>query len=164
MPYEGGASAVLILPREVEGLKPLVAALGTAEGAESLDAMLGKAESVRVNVSMPKFTIEGKASVAGQLKSLGVQRAFSESAEFPLISPTALMIADVLHAAKMIVDEEGTEAAAATAVVMAPASAMPMPEPDPVEFRADRPFLMIIRDEATGVWFFVARVEDPRSK
>jgi serine protease inhibitor len=39
-----------------------------------------------------------------------------------------------------------------------------MPEPDPVEFRADRPFLMIIRDEATGVWFFVARVEDPRSK
>ncbi len=164
MPYAGGASAVLILPREVEGLKPLVAALGTAEGAESLDAILGKVQSVRVNVSMPKFTIEGKASVAGQLKSLGVQRAFTDNAEFPLISPTALMIADVLHAAKMIVDEEGTEAAAATAVVMAPTSAMPMPEPDPVEFKADRPFLMIIRDEATGVWFFVARVEDPRSK
>jgi serpin B len=57
------------------------------------------------------------------------------------------------------VNEEGTEAAAATAVVMAPGAA---PSSKPVLFRADRPFLFLIRDTRSGGILFMGRVMDPR--
>ena len=54
----------------------------------------------------------------------------------------------------MEVDEKGTEAAAATAVVME--------EKKPPSFRADHPFLFVIRHNATGSILFMGRVHDPR--
>jgi serpin B len=68
----------------------------------------------------------------------------------------------VFHKTFVDVYEEGTEAAAATAVVMAP-GAMPGPPPEPKVFRADRPFLFMIKENATGALLFVGRVVDPRS-
>ena len=56
------------------------------------------------------------------------------------------------------VNEEGTEAAAATAVVMGLRSA---PAPQPV-FRADHPFVFMIRDLKTSSILFIGRVTDPR--
>ena len=56
----------------------------------------------------------------------------------------------------------GTEAAAATAVVLAPGAARPpVQPPPPKEFRADHPFLFVIKHEATGAVLFLGRVEDP---
>jgi len=54
------------------------------------------------------------------------------------------------------VNEEGAEAAAATAVIMG--RGMPMPRP---VFRADHPFLFLLRDRRTGGILFVGRVSDP---
>jgi serpin B len=60
------------------------------------------------------------------------------------------------------VDEEGTEAAAATAVIMMRAAAV-APE-EPVVFRADRPFLYLIRHRDTGAILFLGRMQDPRAE
>ena len=60
------------------------------------------------------------------------------------------------------VDEEGTEAAAATAVVMMKSRAM-APGP-PIPFRADHPFVVIIRERTTGSVLFLGRVNDPKPK
>jgi serpin B len=57
------------------------------------------------------------------------------------------------------VNEEGTEAAAATAVVMAP-KGIPLPTPT---FRADHPFLFLIRERTTGSILFLGRVANPAS-
>jgi serpin B len=57
------------------------------------------------------------------------------------------------------VDESGTEAAAATAVVMERKGG----PREPAIFRADRPFLFLIRDRETGSILFLGRVSDPRS-
>ena len=51
------------------------------------------------------------------------------------------------------------EAAAATGVTMIRA-AMPVPQP-PFTFRADRPFLFVIRDVKDGTPLFVGRVANP---
>ena len=70
----------------------------------------------------------------------------------------SLFISAVEHKAYVAVDESGTEAAAATAVVMKRGGRPPRGK----LFRADRPFLYMIRDTKTGCILFVGRVVDPR--
>jgi serpin B len=68
-----------------------------------------------------------------------------------------LQIAEAIHATKVIVDEEGTEAAAVTGIDIALTGA-------PLEWldvRADRPCLYVIRDVDTGAALFVGQVLDP---
>ena len=71
-----------------------------------------------------------------------------------------LFINAVIHKAYVDVSEEGTEAAAATAVIVAPppiASQCPLR----VLFRADHPFVFLIRDNRSGGILFMGRVTDP---
>jgi serpin B len=63
----------------------------------------------------------------------------------------------VIHKAFVDVNEEGTEAAAATAVVMATKSISMTPV-----FKADHPFLFLIRDVRTGTILFLGRLSDAR--
>ncbi len=67
-----------------------------------------------------------------------------------------LLISDILHKTFVEVNEEGTEAAAVTAVIVGRMS-MPM---EPV-FRADQPFVFMIRDKASGAILFMGRLSDP---
>jgi serpin B len=72
-----------------------------------------------------------------------------------------LKINEVIHKSFISVSENGTEAAAATAVVMGTAGGMPLkPPPTPV-FRADHPFIYLIRDRKTGAILFWGRLLDP---
>jgi hypothetical protein len=57
------------------------------------------------------------------------------------------------------VNEEGTEAAAATVVVIGLKS---VPR-DLLVFRADHPFLFLIRDNASGAILFIGRIKDPQA-
>ena len=66
-------------------------------------------------------------------------------------------MSDAVHAAKIKVDESGTEAAAATAIMVGLTS---MPAQS-VELKIDRPFLYVIRDNVTGAVLFVGRVMNP---
>lgn len=61
----------------------------------------------------------------------------------------------------MKVDELGTEAAAATAVVMVETGAAPPSGPFPEQFRADHPFLFVLRHVPSGIILFIGRVSDP---
>jgi len=54
------------------------------------------------------------------------------------------------------VNEQGTEAAAATGVSMRLTAA-----PPGEVFRADRPFVFLVRDVETGLVMFMGRVSDP---
>jgi serpin B len=74
-----------------------------------------------------------------------------------------LFISAVIHKAYINVNEKGTEAAAATAVVMQGSLAMPprRDQPPPPVFRADHPFLFLIRDNRSGGILFMGRVTDP---
>jgi serpin B len=70
-----------------------------------------------------------------------------------------LWISAAIHKAYIDVDEEGTEAAAATGIEMR-SSAVARVQP-PIVFRADHPFLFLIRDNKSGGVLFIGRVADP---
>jgi serpin B len=86
--------------------------------------------------------------------------AFSDGADFSAITaPTSLKIAAVEHAATLKVDEAGTVAAAATGISLEPTAAPVLG--NVVSLRLNRPFLLFLRDDATGAVLFAARVNDP---
>jgi serpin B len=59
------------------------------------------------------------------------------------------------------VNEEGTEAAVATGVIMAPTSARIEKPKEPPVFRADHPFVFLIRDNRNGAILFLGRIMTP---
>ncbi len=157
MPYEGeDLSMVVLLPRRGVALPELEAAFTT----ENLMRWIGALDTQPVAVRFPKFTVRSGFSLVETLSAMGMSLAFSHQADFSAMGGRSeLVIDDVIHQAFVEVDEQGTEAAAATAVVMAERSAL---APSPVEFRADRPFVYLLRDRATGSILFMGRVTDPR--
>jgi serpin B len=159
MPYEEGALSMLVfLPVDRDG------AMEATEQELASGALLQALESAgrpKVEVSLPKFRLEQHLDLGDTLKAMGMPLAFSDQADFSgMTTEASLLISKALHKAFVEVDEKGTEAAAATAIVMSLTSA-PQPEQAKV-FRADRPFIFMIRHNASGAILFMGRVTDPR--
>jgi serpin B len=90
---------------------------------------------------------------------MGMPLAFSNEADFSgMDGERDLYISAIVHKAYVKVDESGTEAAAATGTVMALTSVMRQPSP---VFRADHPFIFLIRDTQSGAILFLGRITDP---
>lgn len=158
MPYKGGdISMVILLPRAEVGLTKLEGDLQ----AEKIQSWLARLSSTKVDVYLPRFKLEKDVSLNEKLKSLGMTDAFDAAkADFSGMAPgNQLYITSVIHKAFVEVNEEGTEAAAATAVVVGLKSAAP---DRPVVFRADHPFIFLIRDNRSGGILFMGRLVDPR--
>ncbi len=155
---DGGGFAMEVLLPAPESDTNAVAELLASNSIQGLP----DASSREVHVYLPKFRVESTYFLAQTLKTLGVREAFSmEKADFSAMSdnPEGLFVSEVAHKAFVDVNEEGTEAAAATAILMAGAGFVePLP---PVEFKADRPFVFLIRDIATDLIHFVGRLEEP---
>jgi serpin B len=160
MPYEHTTgkklSMIVLLPRG-DNLTKNEASLGV----DMLTELQQSAESRRVMVYFPKYTLKTKYSLPKTLEAMGMPTAFTGNADFSgMDGTTDLLISDVIHLAFVDVNEEGTEAAAATAVVMKLAAAPANPDPIPV-FRADHPFIFLILDDETGAILFMGRVVNP---
>jgi serpin B len=155
LPYAGNdLSMIVLLPRKANGLADLEAKLTV----QNLAAWTGKLHRQKVEVFLPKFKMTSQFSLNDKLTVLGMTDAFTDKADFSgMNGNNNLYISAVIHKAFVEVNEQGTEAAAATAVVMATKS---MPQPAPV-FRADHPFLFLIRDNASGSILFLGRIVDP---
>ena len=157
LPYTGGeVSMVVLLPSKADGIGELEQQLTTPNLAK-WTATLPKQ---KVRVFLPKFKVTSEFSLGDTLAAMGMPDAFMYGkADFSgMDGKQDLFIGKVVHKAYVDVDEDGTEAAAATAVVMTLAAAMPA---EPLVFRADHPFLFLIRDNQTGSILFLGRVMDP---
>jgi serpin B len=114
-----------------------------------------------VHVFLPRFKMTSQFQLKGVLESMGMTLAFSQQADFSGISSEEqLFISTVIHKAFVDVNEQGTEAAAATGVVLAPTSA-PVTQ-EPVTFRADHPFVFLIRDHRSSSILFLGRLTNPK--
>jgi serpin B len=160
IPYlDKAISLLVLLPRKPDRLT----ALENDLAADRVTAIIDELEPRRVNVYLPKFKMTDEFALRQQLEALGMKKAFTNEADFAGINdnkPEELKIAAVMHKTFIAVDEEGTEAAGATAVVMKSKDGPARPR-EPVTFRADRPFVFLIRDRRSDSILFLGRVADP---
>lgn len=157
MPYVGERLAMtILLPRRHDGLAELETRLSVENLARWLDG--GRAREVRT--ILPKFRLDATFSLAQPLRAMGMSDAFTAAADFSgMTGQRDLFISGVVHKAFVEVDEKGTEAAAATGIGMSITS---MPTEAPPLFQADRPFVFLIRDRASGAILFIGRLAEPQ--
>jgi len=167
MPYIGSSrlsrdiSMVAILPKKADGLADIERSM-TAQQLDSwAAAALRQPQNVRV--LFPKFKVTMQAELNSILQNMGMTDAFKDQvADFSRISTQALKdqlhISFVVHKTFVNVDEDGTEAAAATAAGLAGGGPPPQ---NPPEFRADHPFIYLIRHNPSGTILFMGRLTNP---
>ncbi len=155
LPYAGRAfSMVVLLPRRRDGLPELERALAP----EALARWTGDLQERRVAVTLPKLKLGQEFRLDQVLQKMGMVHAFSDADFSNMTGRRDLSLSAVVHKAVVDVNEEGTEAAAASAVIMGRAAA---PSAPPVEFRADHPFLFLIRHRQSASVFFMGRLVRP---
>jgi len=157
LPYQGAnLSMVIVLPRSDGSLSRLEGSLSLA----GLEGWLKLLTQRRVEISLPQFKLTAECELKNALSTLGMPAAFDAGqADFSgMTGSRDLVISAVVHKAFVEVEEKGTEAAAATGVVMRRAAAAPAP---PAIFRADHPFLFLIRDNQSGSILFLGRLVRP---
>jgi serpin B len=158
IPYEGNdLSMIVLLPQSPEGLTHIEKRLTI----QNLNSWLSQLRKQQVHVYLPKFKMSwGTYDLVPYLRQLGMDDPFIPGrADFSGMDGTkSLFISLVLHKAFIGVDEQGTEAAASTTVVMRKST---MDAPKPAVFRADHPFLFLIRENGTGCILFMGRIMRP---
>ncbi len=150
MPIDGGAD------HGEAALKTITASIG-----DKLNSWLERRARGETRVWLPKTDLTCKLDLNKTLQGLGMKNPFSNFADFSGIdTEEALKIENVVHKTALKMDEVSTKAAAATAIGMARITSIGMPDPVNV-FRADRPFIVLIRDNQTGLILFMGRINDP---
>jgi serpin B len=159
IPYKSAElSMIVLLPNDVGGMFALEQSLT----APNTRQWLGQLRPVpKVIMTLPKFKMTQQFELQDTLGAMGMTLAFDAHADFSgMTGNREFSISAAIHKAYIDVNEEGTEAAAATAVVMRSMMAR-MQQPAPPVFRADHPFIFLIRDNRSGGILFMGRVTDP---
>ncbi len=135
---------------------------------EKLDDWLENRSPYETRLWLPIVDLTCKYSLKDALGELGMETPFDDKkADFFGIAQRSerlkyIWIEKVIHKTALKMDEEKTQAAAATAIIMGGMGGGINPQPPPVNiFRADRPYLVLIRDNQTGLILFAGRINDP---
>ena len=151
---DSGLSMLLALPKDGQSVTGVLDKLSE----KGLSYFSFPEEMTEVSLTMPKIDLSAKNTLNDALQALGVRTAFSDSADFSDITKSMpLQIAEVVQKARLVVDEDGTKAAAATEVDIRAMSA-PLPA---VDFTLDRPFVAVIAEEETGTVCFASVIANP---
>jgi serine protease inhibitor len=147
LPYDDNATAVIVLPRD-----------GTFNDVEAalshhkMNFVFGNMRNRLVDVTLPKVDIRSSLDIIPILKSMGATDAFGEAAAFgPALGPDTNPVALFMHETVFSIDEDGTRAQARTVQYDESSKGA-------THFEATRPFLVFVRDNATGQILTVARV------
>jgi serine protease inhibitor len=156
LPYAGNdLSMIVLLPDAVDGLPEVEHKLTTDNLSRWIDQLVQSPQH-ELAVLLPRFKTTQSLDLKKELSALGVSALFSQT-DADLSGMTGkpdLYISDAVHKAFIEVNESGTEAAAGTWLQ---AKTMGMRS----SFRADHPFIFLIRENQTGSILFLGRMVDP---
>lgn len=129
---------------------------------ESLESSLAP---VPVRISIPKLDLVSKLDLIDPLKELGLLAVFDDNppALQHISTEAILVVTDAFQQGRIRLDEEGTVAAAVTEIAIAEAAA-PLEDPDAIEFRANRPHLILLLDKNISWDLLHIAVNDPTAK
>ncbi|NXB40597.1 OVALX protein, partial [Eulacestoma nigropectus] len=156
LPYASGELSLLVLlPDDISGLEQLENKISFEKLTEWTSSKV--MEKKRVKVYLPRMKIEEKYNLTSVLTSLGMTDLFSPSANLSGISSAeSLRISEAIHQAYMEVTEEGTgEAGSADDTEDIQHSS------ELEEFRADHPFLFLIKHIPSNMIVFFGRYCSP---
>lgn len=110
-----------------------------------------------VTLSIPKFETEYEVKLNGILQEMGMEDVFDVGkadirACFNNLGNNTPYVSDAIHKTFISVDEKGTEAAAVTAILVKETASGSLQK---VNFKADRPFTYVIRDNSNGEILFM---------
>ncbi|XP_027583731.1 ovalbumin-related protein X-like [Pipra filicauda] len=156
LPYTSGELSLLVLlPDDISGLEQLENKISFDKLTEWTSPSV--MEQKRVKVYLPRMKTEEKYNLTSVLTALGMTDLFSPSANLSGISSAEnLKVSEAVHEAYMEVTEEGTEVTGST-VVTGDTQASSEFE----EFRADHPFLFLIRHNPSNMILFFGRYCSP---
>ena len=156
LPYMGMGQWQLLCLLPNEGTDPERLA------AQDFAALLDGGEYRPVNLSLPRFTLEGTYELNGALQAMGLTDLFTENADLTPMGtgPNGpLLVSEVLQKTYFSVDEVGTEAAAVTEILVDECAAIEEPR-EPIDVTFDRPFLCCLWCGEIGEPLFLAAVEE----
>ncbi|KAM7406835.1 hypothetical protein PAMA_002846 [Pampus argenteus] len=154
LPYLGRSlSLQVVLPSERKTPLSSIESQLTARQLASWDTGLRR---TKMDIFLPRLKMQNKFNLRSVLPAMGISDAFNPTAaDFTGISvEEGLYVSDAFHEVRIEVTEDGTKAAAATAMVLLKRSRAPV-------FKADRPFLFLLRQSNTGSILFMGRVMNP---
>ena len=152
--YQNDSYAMrLILPQPEISIDQVLQAL-----SESDENLWKNTILADINLKMTRFALENKLDLVSTLQALGMEKVFTNEADFSSMSDISTYISLVQQATRLKVDEEGSEGAAVTVIEGDLMS--PLPE-EKVDFFLDRPFLFQILEPATGTVLFMGQVGSP---
>ena len=158
VPYDGDNVVMKVfMPTADDGdINELFDKLSNEEKQKLIDS-LDNANNVEIDtLQLPKFTDEQSIDGLDEiLQNMGIRSAYSDSADFSKIAD-GIAVSSVNHRAKVIVDENGTKAAAETDIMVKETAMMPSEET--YNFIVDKPFVYVIEDQSTGMILFMGRV------
>lgn len=149
---------LVVLPREGHTLEEIQQQL------EDHPQKLNEPSDFRlVDLSLPRFRAEYGVHLKEAMRQLGIEKAFDpHAADFTNMIPRGpdwqAYIGQIIHRAVMEVSEQGTVAAASTLLDMRAGSAPPT---DRVQMEVNRPFMVAVVDDSTGVWVFAGAIQQP---
>ncbi len=146
-------SMLFVLPDEGVSTADILSSSATLE--EILSG--GKESSYgTVTFKIPKFSFDSEFDLVPALRSLGVESAFTDSADFSqLCDNDEMYISSIAQQTHIAIDERGVEAAAFTKIDYAGAA---LPQ-DNADIILDRPFIFIIKSSYGAL--FMGVVNDP---
>lgn len=146
----------LILPQPEISIDQVLQAL-----SESDENLWKNTILADINLKMPRFALENKLDLVSTLQALGMEKVFTNEADFSSMSDISTYISLVQQATRLKVDEDGSEGAAVTVIEGYLSDLMrPLPEEE-VDFFLDRPFLFQIIESSTGTVLFMGQVGSP---
>uniref|UniRef100_A0A8C0U684 Ovalbumin-related protein Y-like n=1 Tax=Cyanistes caeruleus TaxID=156563 RepID=A0A8C0U684_CYACU len=156
LPYASGELSLLVLlPDDISGLAQLENKISYEKLMEWTSPKV--MEKKRVRVYLPRMKIEEKYNLTSVLTSLGMTDLFSPSANLSGISSAeSLRISEAIHEAYVEVTEEGTEAGGSEVV-----TGEIQQSSEVEEFRADHPFLFLIKHNPSDMIILFGRYCSP---
>lgn len=112
----------------------------------------------KVNLTLPRFDTETQLELPDMLKNIGMAKAFSEEADYPLVYEygSPFSISRMFQKTHIDLSESGLHAASATVIAHIGGSTTPggsLSAP-PINFTADHTFLYIVTEQETGLILF----------